>query len=201
MRINEVMCKAQVSRQAPADIAGNDSSCGRRACRPPALCRNVGNGAGVALGQQELLRQPVGEILRPSATIDGGVQRMPHGVEQASAGASVERVGGHARVESRLEQDLVGIDVADTRKPRLIHKDRLDRLPPVRQCRSERRFIELRSERVGTEVLLGDERRGAVGHADMADATRIDVGQPRAGAELDQQPRRGRLLGIGWHRL
>jgi hypothetical protein len=51
--------------------------------------------------QQELSRQPVGEILCAGATINRGVQRMPDSVEQAAACAVIQHGGDHTRMQSR----------------------------------------------------------------------------------------------------
>jgi hypothetical protein len=67
----------------------------------------------MALGQEKALRQ----ALDPASSAGGGLHRsakhMPERLEQGSDGAFVQTIRGRPRIDAGLEQNFVGIDIAD----------------------------------------------------------------------------------------
>ena len=98
----------------------------------------------------------------------------------------VETTDFAAWVESRLEQDLVAVDVPDPGEQALIHQRGLERAAPSSQQPLEPGRLDL--ERIRTQVPVRDKAVGIARHRDLAQAPLPDPGQPVAVGECDRQP-------------
>ena len=88
-----------------AGTSGNGNSCGRRACRSPMTNRSAGNVRRDDAGQQEILRQPLGEVFRSGAKVDCSAQHLLHRIEQATPRCRIDRARADARMQPRLERN------------------------------------------------------------------------------------------------
>lgn len=79
-------------------------------------------------------------------------------------GGRIEVAGRSLRMKSGMEQDLVGVDVADARDQLLIHQRRLESAAAVSQQVPELGFGD--SQRVRPEMFVGDEVVGVVDESD-----------------------------------
>lgn len=104
---------------------------------------------------------------------DGEFERLPNRAMQVRGACAADAGGDSARMDARLEEHFVGIDVAETPEESLIQQKRFDTRVPAAQSFDE---VEQRdAERIGTEC--GDTRGQGIGILDAAELSGVVVEQ------------------------
>ena len=88
-------------------------------------------------------------------------------------------------MQARLEQDLIGVDVADARHQHLVHEHRLDVAAAPFNGAVECLEIERRVEGVPPELLGSDEFIGVICKPDPPEHAAVDIGQMPAAFEVE----------------
>ncbi len=83
--------------------------------------------------------------------VDAGAERLDDRLAQALGLCGAERSSGATRVDSRTEQRLVGVDVADAGHPALVEQQRLDGRSPPAHHRAQVGGREVLVEGLATE--------------------------------------------------
>jgi hypothetical protein len=104
---------------------------------------------------------------------------------EATTGRLVEVAGGLLRMKSGLEQDLVGVDVADAGKQSLVHEHRLESTSTVSKQLAELGLADC--QRVRPELSIGDEPVGIVDESDAAQPTLVDQGKRSSVPEVQDE--------------
>lgn len=128
------------------------------------------SGAVLPMAQQPTMRQTVWVDM----SVDRGTKHAVHLPMETAMGGRIEVAGRSLRMEPGLEQDLVGVDVADARDQLLIHQRRLESTATVSQQGREVGFGDCQSVR--PEVFVGDEVIGIVDESDTSQPALVDQG-------------------------
>jgi len=122
--------------------------------------------------------------------VDPGLQRIVDRLTQRLELSTAQRSRGAQRVDSRPEQRLVRVDVADAGNPALVEDERLDRRrAPARdrpQVTSRERGRQWLDPEAGTQVRITCV--GAVDDVAGTEPPRVDIDQPMAVVEIDPDP-------------
>src|SRR5438445_4611341 len=136
----------------------------------------------------EIARRPVAVFL---ADADDLAEDAPHAVVHGADLGVAETVDRTPRVNVRLEQRLVRVEVADAGNEVLRHQQRFGRTAALRDPLSELRQRQL--QRIGAEVVLRYVRVGRRRQIDDAEEAHVDEGEV-AFREVEDDARETRLV-------
>lgn len=124
-------------------------------------------------------------LSRPDGLLEDGDDRPV----EASEALSVERLDPLERMDLRLVEDLVRVDVADPGHERGVEEDRLHGPAPLPAPLVEHRERELRLERLGADRRLEVAAHLVVDHVEPAEPARVlEVEALRAQVEREARP-------------
>ena len=80
----------------------------------------------VLVAPRPALRRPVEGVEGRSLVLDGGLQHLADRGVQPDRGGAPDGVGAAERMDARLEERFVDVDIAEPGEERLVEKQRLD---------------------------------------------------------------------------
>jgi hypothetical protein len=107
-------------------------------------------------------------------------------------GISIQSPDARPGMEADLEENLVGVYVADPGEDSLVHQRRLDLTPPPFESLSESR--EIQAQWVKPQLVLQDKAVRVLDQVHFAEQPLVVEGQMAPVAEGDQDPGMGRLF-------
>jgi len=143
----------------------------------------------VAFPQEKALWKPFDGALGTRAAIDRCLEGLSYGAKEPTHAFAPQSICRGARVNASLEQDLIGVDVADTCYQSLIHEYRFDVAASSGENPSQSTLVKMWIERIGAEAPIGNKRVHALREAHSTEAPRVHVGKTVPRLEDENEPR------------